>query len=33
LWKKEDGPYQVQIQGNDIEVQLEDAGDFRILTS
>lgn len=28
LWKKEEGPYQVQIQGNDIEVQIEDAGDL-----
>lgn len=28
IWKKDDGPYQVQIQGNDIGVQIEDAGDM-----
>lgn len=28
IWKKDDGPYQVQIQGNDIGVQIEDAGDL-----
>lgn len=28
LWKKGGGPYRVQIQGNEIVVQLEDAGDL-----